>query len=1022
MNHLHTRSCYSLLESNFRIQEIVDTAIDNGFRHVCLTDHYSMFATIEFWKYCQSKGIHPVIGLEVDASYNEDTFNLVLLAKNDVGLQQLYKISSHYMCQLPQMSVDELASLTDQCIAITGGGQDSLDSWMMHDDLEKIQESISFLSSIWDSFYVSIAMNDSKFRSEKNRSLKDTLKPLHIKTVALSRIYYRDKGDVENLRILRAIDLQSDVQDQTLDVTFDRYFRSQDEMRDLYDQEDLDATDEIVAMCNVTMSMKKSDLPTFQNKLNIDNTQYLIKLCKKGLLKRLDGKLSQTYVSRLEYELSVITKMGFTNYFLIVWDFIREARNQDIYVGPGRGSAAGSLVAYCLGITHIDPIKNNLLFERFLNPERISMPDIDVDFPDDRREDVITYVRDKYGSKHVGHIVTFNTFKAKQVLRDVARVTGVPVYKVDALTKLIPTKPLNITLRKAYEFTDFRQAILKDKELKQLFDRCLPLEGLPKNISIHAAGIVISDQELEQVCPCVQIDESHYATQYTKEYLEELGLIKMDFLGIRNLTTIHSIVSSLNDVEDMHLNILQIPLNDSKTYQLLSKGDTLGVFQLESEGIISLLKRIQAKSFEDICAVLALYRPAAMEHIDEYLENRKDPSSIRYVDSRLEPILKETYGIMLYQEQAMQIAQRMGGFTLAQADSLRKAMGKKDMNVMKSYHDQFIQGALSNKYTLKTAEEIWNLMEKFAEYGFNKSHSYAYGLIAYQMAYLKANYPLYFYQYLLASVMSSQAKTSQYLYECQKRNIQVKAPDVNLSQESYSVQNGNIQMPFQILKGIGKSVYPSIIEERKKGVYKDYIDFVVRMTAYKMSENALRTLIYSGALDAFEYSRKTMAENLGQVLNYASIIQTKTPEGILFNYDVVSKPNIMQYKDVSLEKAEKEYEVFGFYLSEHPVMRLRQRYPKTVPLYMCADRNGYIEVIGRVLSFHIHQTKNRANMCFMTIQDETANFDIAIMPKIYELNKEQIQKNAFVYIKGFKDRPQSIRANQMKWIVMENET
>ncbi len=1011
MNHLHIRSCYSLLESDFRIEDIVKTSIELGFRHACLTDHNSMYATMHFWHACKKAGIHPIFGLEVEVTYHEHHLNLILYAKNDEGLQNLYHISSLKMCQEDPIDIYQLASMSPSCLVLTGGGQDTIDTWMMHDAFDSIQSTLKEIAPLWSDFFVSIAMNDSKFRQVKNQQLRSLAHTLGLRTVALSRIYYKRKQDAENLRVLRAIAAQSDIQDQTLDVQYNRYMRTQEEMEALYDEEDLQMTDTITNMCNVQMAMPKSQLPSFSNKLQIDNTQYLIKLCKKGLMKRCNNQVSEAYIKRLEYELSIITKMGFTNYFLIVWDFIREARQRDIYVGPGRGSAAGSLTAYCLGITHIDPIKNHLLFERFLNPERVSMPDIDTDFPDDRRDEVIEYVANKYGKQHVAHIATFNTMKARQVLRDVARVSGYPMYKIDALTKWIPDKPKD-TLAQAYRVPAFRKLVESDAETKQLFQRCLPLEGLPRHVSKHAAGIVLSNQDLETVCPVVQVDQDLVATQFTMEYLEELGLIKMDFLGIRNLKTIHSIVKQIDD----QLSILNIPLNDAKTFQLLTQGDTLGVFQLESEGIKNVLMKVQPKRFEDICAVLALYRPAAMQHIDEYIENRKHPESIEYIDFRLEPILKETYGVMLYQEQAMQIAQLMANFSLAQADNLRKAMGKKNMEAMKSYHDQFVSGAIRNGFSTKKSEEVFSLLEKFAEYGFNKSHSYAYGLISYQMAYLKVNYPLYFYQYLLDSVIGSEIKTSQYIYECQKRHIQVLLPNVNTSQATYSVQNRSIQMPLCVLKSIGMSVYKEIDAERKQAEFADYIDFVVRMSSHKISEAQIHALIDGGALDSFGLTRETMNENLPIVQSYADIIKTETNEGVLFNYDVVSRPSLMQMKDHPLTKAQKEKQVFGFYMSEHPVSLLRKKYTRAIPISDCEQRNGYLQVLGRVTRFKVHQTKNQSNMCFMTIEDESGKIDIAVMPRLYEANKEAIQKDRIVVIQGKKDRPQSILANQMTWI------
>ncbi|MDX8417466.1 DNA polymerase III subunit alpha [Absicoccus intestinalis] len=1007
MVHLHARSYYSLLRSPLSIASLVDTTKSMGLEHVALTDWKSMYGTMAFWSYAQKKQIHPILGLEGDCQYHEQTFSFVFLAKNDQALQQLYHVSTQWMHE-KEYTLDELAQQTSACIVIT---TDSFERWVNHKETDVLIEHLTHCQSLWKDFYVGIAKNDSIYRKEINQKIRACAQKQGMPTVALSCIYYQKPEDVKQLRILRAIAKQTTIQDQTLDVQNDRYIRTDTEMKKLYDPADLEMTDHIACQCNVQMAMTKSHLPQFENKLHIDNTAYLIKLSKAGLEKRMNHNVPATYVKRLEYELSVIVKMGFTNYFLIVWDFIRYARSQGIYVGPGRGSAAGSLVAYCLGITHIDPIKNHLLFERFLNPERISMPDIDTDFPDDRRDEVIEYVRQKYGDAHVAHIVAFNTMKAKAALRDVARVLNYPIRKVDAIAKTLNRE----TLLEAYQNNaSFHRLIDQDKESRELYDWAAKIEGTPRHISLHAAGIVISDQPIEKICPLVAVDETIQATQFPMEYLEDLGLIKMDFLSIRNLTTIASIVKAIETDQHRTIDILKLPLNDAKTYQLFSRGDTMGVFQLESDGIRKLLIQMQPKRFEDIAAVLALYRPGPMQNIPIYLENRKEPRKIQYLDPRLEPILKDTYGIIVYQEQIMQIAQTIGGFRLAQADNLRKAMGKKKMDLMVSYRQQFIDGAIQNQCTKKVAEEIFDLMERFAEYGFNKCHSYAYGMVAYQMAYLKANVPLYFYQSILNSVIGSESKTSMYIYECQRRHIPILYPDVNASQNGYTIEKNGLRMPLEVMKGIGQLVHQQL-EPGKP--YKNYIDFVVRSSAQKVNESNMRILIDGGALDGFGLNRATMQEALRDVLQYASIVQTKTNEGVLFNYDIVSPPRILPMKEDPLAKSKKEKQVYGFYLTEHPIARLRQQMQPCIPIQQALQTMGYITIVGQISRYHIHRTKKtQSMMCFLTLEDESAQMDIAIMPRMYEKEKENIQVGAFVKIHGKKDRSDSMIANALTWI------
>ena len=1008
MVHLHMRSSYSLLESPIRLENMILHQKQLGFNHVCLTDHNVMYGTMEFYQLCKKHNMHPIIGLEVDSVYKEEPFHFILLAKNDRGLQNLYRLTSIIK---ESIAFEEVVNYATDCVVLTSSdGKDMFSAYIEHQDLEKLNAFVELCKNSFSDFYVSVSMNDSGKKRVDNKILKQ----LDCKRVAISRILYENSEDVKTLQVLRAIAKQSNIENQGLDVQFQRYLRSPQEMEALYDESDLLATEEIAGMCNVQMAFQKSKLPVFKNKLHIDSRDYLIKLCKKGLEKRLNGNRNATYMNRLEYELSVIVSMGFTDYFLIVWDFIRYARSQDIFVGPGRGSAAGSLVAYCLGITHIDPIQNNLLFERFLNPSRISMPDIDTDFPDDRRDEVIQYVRDLYGHDHVSHIVTFNTLQAKQAIRDVGRVMNIPARIVDELSKMLKNTPKTTLLQAYNENPVFRKRIESDKRLTDLFQMCIKVEGLPRHTSLHAAGIVLSDQPIVNVCPLVSVDGSIQATQFTAEYLEDLGLIKMDFLGIRNLTTIHEIVTNLKTQKHISLDMMKINLKDAKTYQLLAMGNTLGVFQLESSGITALLQKIQPNKFEDISVVLALYRPGAMQHIDTYIERKKDPTKVVYPHPLLEPVLKETYGIMIYQEQVMQTAQVIGGFSLAQADTLRKAMSKKKLDVMQNLKEQFILGARKKRIQDSVSKEIFSIMEQFAGYGFNKSHSYAYGLVAYQMAYLKANYPLYFYQSLLNSVIGSGIKTSQYIYECKRRNIAVNGCDINLSKEYYEIENNSIRMPLQVLKGVGKTIYPTILEHAP---YTDLFDFLAKASMYKINESTIRILIDGGALDCFGYNRATLNENLRKLLDYVNIVRIEDPNDLRFDFSIVSRPGIQRMKENPLQKAQKEQYVYGFYVSEHPVQSLRiHKYPNCIPLLNAVNQDGFMNILVRVASFRTHKTKKGDWMCFMSVEDEAGKMDAVIMPRLYAQQKENIQKDRICLIQGKKDRPTSIVVNKIEWI------
>lgn len=1016
MIHLHTRSSYSLLESPIRLEELVKKAVEEKKDSIVLTDHKTMFGTMEFIKLCQKYHLKPIIGLEFEISINQEKIGLIALAKNNEGFYNLIKLST--ILSTRALNLDEIYPYLENTIVLTAGINDSLEKYLELDRYDEGINCLKELASHIQDFYLSICMNDSNFHQKLNQKLKEMAETLSIPTTALSRIYYLKKEEVENLRILKAIEKQTTVSDQTLDVEYNRFWRTDEEMKTLYSEEDLVRSQFIADQCNIDLEhFNKSQLPVFVNKLNVDSKTYLIKLCKAGLLKRLNNKLDSTYVRRLEYELSVIAHMGFTDYFLIVYDMIRFARTQDILVGPGRGSAAGSLVAYCLGITHIDPIKNDLLFERFLNPERISMPDIDTDFPDDRRNEILDYLQQRYGSNHVSQIITFSALKAKQVIRDVGKVYGYSNLEIDRINKLIPNTNIKMSLKELWnENINFRQLIQSDPKYLKLYQKAVDLEGLPRHTSQHAAGIVLSQKDILTICPLYYVDDSIHVTQYTMQYLEELGLIKMDVLALKNLTTIANVLKDIQEKEHKTIDIFRLDLNDKKTFDLLSSADTVGVFQFESEGIKNLLKKIRPRTFSDIAVTLALYRPGPMENIPLYLHQRANPASIHYLHPLLEPILKETYGVMIYQEQIMKIAQVIGQMSLSQADSLRKAMSKKNRVLMDSYKKIFIDGAISQKIDRKDAQEIFATMEHFADYGFNKSHSYAYASTAYAMAYLKANYPLYFYRNLLNSVIGSETKSAEYIFECTKRNIRILPCSIMDSNLEYTIEKDALRMPLQVLKGIGKNICEKILTERAKKPFTDLFECVARLIAIKINENILTVLINAGALDAFGYSRMTLRENLRRIISYANIVKIDDGD-IHFDFSIASKPNLLNYEDRPLEKAKNEKLVYGFYISQHPIEAIRAKYFTDIrPLADLKKHIGYIRVLGRINRVKTHRTKKGDLMCFLSLEDESQFIDVAIMPALYQKEKERLKVNQILLIEGKKDREDSILANRIKMI------
>ena len=743
----------------------------------------------------------------------------------------------------------------------------------------------------------------------------------------------------------------------------------------------------------------RTSLPEFKTPNDVSSKDYLSALCKEGLKRRLKNRLTNEYISRLQYELDVIIKMHFEDYFLIVYDFILYAKKKGIMVGPGRGSAAGSLVSYCLGITEIDPIKYGLLFERFLNPERISMPDIDTDFPDDRRDEVVAYVKEKYGKDHVGHIITYGTLKTKQVLRDVARVLKYTTVETDSIAKLIPNS-LNTSLMDAYNTIPlFNQKINSDKKYQFLFEIALKLEGNPRHESTHAAGIVFSKNVLSDVVPMISIESDLDSTQYSAEYLEDLGLIKMDFLGLRNLGIIAEIMDDINPKFDIN----RIPLNDKKTFELISNVNLLGVFQLESNGMQNLARRMRPNSFEELSMMIALFRPGPMENIPSFLENRAHREKIKYLTKELEPILKETYGIIVYQEQIMSIARKLANFSYGKADVLRRAMSKKKAKELEKLKPEFIDGCLKNGYDISLANELYELILRFANYGFNKSHSIAYGLVAYRMAYLKANYPLYFYKALLNGTIGASEKTYAYIKEIRGRNIGLLGLSINRSSDEYQIVDDKILLPLSICKDVGSANVSKIIKAKP---FTSYVDAICKLTEEGVDIKALTSLIASGAFDEFGLSRYSMALNLSRVIQYAN-----STNGLnLFGGD--DTPIVENVADDMMVLASKEKEVLGFYFKFDPIERVKQKYHISVPS-ISEIKMGSACGFGQIVRIKQIRTKKGQRMCFVDVNDESASISLAVMPNIYDQYIEGLNKAHYVYFEGKKEREDSLLIRKM---------
>lgn len=1022
MTHLHVRSAYSLLSSTLTIPKIIEACKMNGDHSIALCDRHVMHGAMAFYHACKKANIKPIFGMEVDVHEEEDIYTFLMLAMDDEGYQSLMKLSSWLNEGKHQLTFDLLLPYTNNNQVILCGEDTKFEMSVVNENKDEVSEFLIRCQSNIKYFYAAISRNDSGLLKIKNRFLKKCCLELNVKTCAISRIYYQKDEDEESYKILCAIKQGVSIHDKTLNYSPHRYYRSAKEMEELYDADDVMMCEEIAQQCNVEMKFEHAKLPIFENKFNVSSDIYLRQLCHKGLQKRIgSNQVPNNYVERLHYELGVIIKMHYEDYFLIVWDFIRFAKTRDIYIGPGRGSAAGSLVSYCLGITHVDPIKYQLLFERFLNPERISMPDIDTDFPDNRRDEVIAYVRERYGKQRVAHIVTFNTLAAKQVMRDVGKAMEINPRDVDMLCRMVPNL-VKVDLKYTYDnVPKFKQALHANPSFMKMFEISKRLEGLPRHASQHAAGIVISKDPIEEVCPLIDVEEGVNATQFTMEYLEELGLIKMDFLGLRNLTIIDEIVCNINRGQNKKMDIMRIPLDDRKTFDVIKNVDTIGVFQLESEGMKNLIRKMLPENFEDIVATIALFRPGPMENIPEYLKRRKEHNEIDYIHPNLEPILKNTYGIMIYQEQIMQIAQVMAGFSLAKADNMRKAISKKHNAELLDLQKEFIDGSISKGYSRELAQHVYDLIMKFANYGFNRSHSVAYGLVAYQMAYLKANAPLYFFASLLNSVIGSERKSSEYVFEAKKRRIEVLSPSVNKSYAHYEIEGNALRFPLTAIKGIGSSVCMELMNEREKlGEYHDFFDFIARISTCRINKKIVETLIYAGALDEFKMNRASLLASVDDAFRYAGLVKIEDVNQITIDFGLVSKPAPRSIKENRALRSQMEKEVIGFYLSDHPIVELRKKIGTDISsLIELQEKRGWVKFLCIIERTRQHRTKNGDLMCFANVSDETGNFDLVCMPNIYEANSTDLIKGNYILVEGKIERENSCLAKKLMKI--ENE-
>ncbi|MCM8804349.1 MAG: DNA polymerase III subunit alpha [Candidatus Omnitrophica bacterium] len=1040
--HLHLHTEYSLLDGMCRIEQVTKIANRMGMSSLSITDHGTMAGAIKFYTTCIENGIKPIIGSEMyiapktrfDKKNIENrisSFHITLLAKNNNGYKNLMKLSSLSYLEgfyyRPRIDKEILAKYSNGLIGLSGCLHGEINWYLKNDDFQKAFEIAGIYSEIFgkDNFYLELMYLGLEEEKKIIPQMLELSKKIGIKVVATNDCHYLNKEDSFAHEVLLCIQTSSKIEDQDRFKfqTNQIYFKSPEEMIKLFTDipESIDTTIEISEKCNLTIDFDKYFLPKFKVPENKTTDEYLEELIKNGLkekfgieINNFDEKNENEIIKRVSYEFKIIKQMGFSGYFLIINDFVNEAKKRGIRVGPGRGSAAGSLVAYLLGITQINPISYNLIFERFLNPERISLPDIDIDFCDRRRDEIIEYIKNKYGENNVCQIGTYGTMQARAVVRDVGRALGFSYSEVDRIAKLI-THEYGQTLKEEVNSNpEIRMLIESDEKIKQLFNISLKLEGLARHPSIHPAGIVITENNVDEYVPLFKGPNGEIATQYEFECIEKIGLLKIDILGLKTLSVIEDTLNLIKKRKKVE--IKEFPINDEKTYQLLSKGETVGVFQLESEGMRNLLKEIQPQKFEDIIAVLALYRPGPMKSgmVKEYIERKKDPTKIKYDHPILKPILESTYGVILYQEQVIQIANKLSNFTMGEADILRKAMGKKVPSEMEKMREKFVKGAISNGVKKEIAEKIFENISKFAGYGFNKSHSAGYAFLSYQTAYLKANYPLEFMTSLLNSEIGNTDKIKEYIEECEKMNIWILPPDLSESDEKFKILGNDIIFALSAIKNVGSAAIKSIIESRKEGNFISLYDFCERVNLRSVNKKVIESLIKGGAFDYLGIPRSQLFAMIDDAIehgnkmqkvkdvNHFEIFSSKeirklTP--IINKEAITSLPEWPQTKLLSYEK-----EMLGVYLTGHPI----EKYIPLIKLYSMPlskiekAKENEVVVWGGIL-VDIKRTttkKNAEKMAIGEIENNDGKIKVLFYPNIFSEFSNLIRANNLIFVKG----------------------
>ena len=982
------KSGYSFLSSTLRMDKLIKYAKENKYDSLGLMDRNVMFGVKEFYEGCKQNNIKPIIGVEFDV----EDFIICLIAKDEVGYKNLVKLTSYKnSSREASLTIENLKEYKEGVIGI-------VPSFRAFKDMnkEKIMPLLDSLKEIYlNDFYVGKEI----YKNENCYLLNSYIDVLECKTVAFNNIVSRNDSELEYIELLKAIS-NNEILGYARNKTFE-YASFESEVN--YKEEEIDNVFKIVNECNFEFKKEELKLAKYENPLDIDSKEYLKNLVYKGLEKRSKNYAKdKRYIDRVNEELTVIFEMGFQDYFLVVYDYVKFAKEHGILVGPGRGSAASSLVSYCLGITSINPLEYDLLFERFLNKERKTMPDIDIDFQDNRREEVVNYLKEKYGYKRVANIVTFSTLSSKQALRDCAKVLGLSKTEIEKLSKKAHKCPYNASLKEMVDLSEeFKEFINSDVKYLDVYNSALVIEDLPRQTSLHAAGIVLSEYNLEDIVPTFSNNDRDLVIQYDMNYVESLGLLKMDLLGLRNLTIIDDCLKEIKRIYGVTVDLSKIDLNDKKLYELLANGKTSGIFQFESDGMRKTLKTIRPENFIDVCNVLALYRPGPREFIGEFNE-RRHGKKVDYIDESLKDILASTYGIIVYQEQILQIAYKFAGLSLAKADILRRAMSKKDVNKMIEVKEEFITSCLSKGHTEKKANEVYDLVFKFASYGFNKAHSVSYTLISIYMTYLKYYYPSVFYACAMESFAFS-SKFNEYAMEAKENNIKLLLPSVNHSEFNFkSTKENEILYGLAHIKGLNSVSSKDIIKEACEKQFSDYSDFILRMSKYKLSESQYIALIDAGALDEFKLNRATMKYNLDKLIKYASMFAYEVDGQISFDFDIMDKPKIIEVKE-DVNKLELEKEVLGYYVSEFPLEKERDNLKKLG----CVNSNEFtkfnnknIKWVGLLKSSKVIRTKKGELMSLATFIDECGEINVVIFPRVYSEVSKIMYVNKYYLLEG----------------------